>query len=152
MTIGAKSHETDSAAPESTGIISTNQQGEGIMPSTTICSECFQSGDDIGSPIIEITLRLLILHGTSRGWTVKKIAMTLPASQTTVKSFRAKIFDDPALVFELPVLVEMTPKSYQCRLCGESRGSRVKAMRHVLAHILPEEMARGVPLEVRKPL
>ena len=47
--------------------------------------------------------KLLILHGTSRGWTVKKIALTLPASQTTVKSFRAKIFEDPASVFDLPV-------------------------------------------------
>ena len=97
--------------------------------------------------------RLLILWGTSRGWTIKKIAMALPASQTTVKNFKAKIFDEPVSVFDLPVLVETGPKAYQCRLCGESRGSRAKAMRHVLAHILPEEIARGVPLNrVAKPL
>ena len=96
--------------------------------------------------------KLLILHGTSRGWTVKKIALTLPSSETTVKTFRTKIFEDPELIFDLPVLVEIGPRSHQCRLCGESRGSRVKAMRHVLAHILPDEIARGVPLEVRKPL
>ena len=97
--------------------------------------------------------KLLILHGTSRGWTVKKIALTLPASQTTVKSFRAKIFEDPASVFDLPVITETAPKAHQCRLCGESRGSRTKAMRHVLSHILPDEIARGVPLDgVRKPL
>ena len=97
--------------------------------------------------------KLLILHGTTRGWTIKKIALTLPASQTTVKNFRGKIFEDPALVFDLPVLVEIAPKVHQCRLCGESRGSRTKAMRHVLAHVLPEEIARGVPLNgVRKPL
>ena len=97
--------------------------------------------------------KMLILFGTSRAWTIKKIALTLPASQTTVKNFRAKIFDDPASVFELPVLVEVALKSHQCRLCGESRGSRAKAMRHVLAHILPEEIARGVPLDgLYKPL
>ena len=97
--------------------------------------------------------KLLILHGTSRGWTIKKIALTLPASQTTVKNFRTKIFNDPVTVFGLPVLSEISPKSHLCRLCGESRGSRTKAMRHVLAHILPEEIARGVPLDgLRKPL
>jgi len=97
--------------------------------------------------------KLLILHGTSRGWTVKKISLTLPASQTTVKSFRAKIFEDPTTMFDLPVIVETAPKAHQCRLCGESRRSRTKAMRHVLAHILPEEIARGIPLDgVRKPL
>ena len=97
--------------------------------------------------------KLLILFGTARAWTIKGIALTLPASQTTVKNFRAKIFDDPASVFELPVLVETGPKAHQCRLCGESRGSRIKAMRHVLAHILPEEIARGVPLDgLHKPL
>ena len=85
------------------------------------------------------------VFGTSRAWTIKKIALTLPASQTTVKNFRTKIFDDPASVFELPVLVEIAPKSHQCRLCGESRESRLKAMRHVLAHILPEEIARECP-------
>ena len=97
--------------------------------------------------------KLLILHGTSKGWTIKKIALTLPAGQTTVKNFRTKIFEDPVSVFELPVLVQTGPKAHQCRLCGESRGSRTKAMRHVLAHILPEEMARGVTLEgLHKPL
>ena len=97
--------------------------------------------------------KILILFGTSRAWTIKKMALTLPASQTTVKNFRTKIFNDPISVFELPVLIEIAPKTHQCRLCGESRGSRTKAMRHVLAHILPEEIARGVPLDgLRKPL
>ena len=97
--------------------------------------------------------RMLILWGTSRGWTIRNLARTLPSSQTTIKNFRAKIFEDPASVFELPVLLEIGPKSHQCRLCGESRGSRAKAMRHVLAHVLPEEIARGVPLNgLRKPL
>ena len=97
--------------------------------------------------------RLLILWGASRGWTIKKIAMALPASETTIKNFKARIFDDPASVFDLPVLEEIGPNVYQCRLCGERRGSRAKGMRHVLAHILPEEIARGVNLSrVAKPL
>ena len=97
--------------------------------------------------------KLLILFGTARAWTIKKIALTLPASQTTVKNFRTRIFDDPVSVFDLPVLMETGPKAHQCRLCGEIRVSRTKAMRHVLAHILPEEIARGVPLDgLHKPL
>ena len=97
--------------------------------------------------------RLLIVWGASRGWTIKKSAMALPASQSTVKNYQAKVFDDPVSVFNLPVLAETGPKAHQCRLCGENRGSRANAMRHVLAHILPEEIARGVPLNsVAKPL
>ena len=97
--------------------------------------------------------KMLILWGASRGWTVKKIAMALPAGQTTVKNYKARIFDDPGLVFDLPVLEEIGAKVYRCRLCGERRGSRDKVMRHVLAHILPEEIARGVNLgRVAKPL
>ena len=46
--------------------------------------------------------KLLILFGTCRAWTIKKIALTLPASQTTVKNFRTKIFEDPVSVFDLP--------------------------------------------------
>ena len=56
--------------------------------------------------------KILILWGTSHGWTIKKIALTLPASQSTVKKLRAKFFDDPASVFELPVLVETFGSGY----------------------------------------
>ena len=97
--------------------------------------------------------KMLILWGASRGWTVKKIAMALPAGQTTVKNYKAQIFENPVLVFDLPVVMETGPKAFRCSLCGERRGSRAKAMRHVLAHILPEEIARGVNLSRKaKPL
>jgi hypothetical protein len=73
--------------------------------------------------------KLLILHGMSKGWTVKEIALTLPASQTTVKNFRAKIFEDTAIGVRITgMLVEIAPKVRQCRLCAESRGSRAKAI------------------------
>lgn len=91
--------------------------------------------------------KLVILWGLSRGWAAGKIARALPASPGTVKNFKNRIFQDPGLVFQLPVLAQAGPKSHQCQLCGESRPSRMKAMRHVLAHFLPDEMARGVPLE-----
>ncbi len=90
--------------------------------------------------------KLLILWGTSRDWTIRHIAQALPASATTVKSYRQRIFDDPLLVFELPVLRQTAGKKQQCQLCGEERPSRVRAMRHVLAHIFPYEIARDISL------
>ena len=97
--------------------------------------------------------KLLILWGTSRDWTIRHIAQALPASPTTVKTYRQRIFEDPLLVFELPVLRQASGKKQQCQLCGEERPSRVRAMRHVLAHIFPYEIARDVSLsEAVRPL
>ena len=97
--------------------------------------------------------RLVILYGLSRGWSAAKIAEALPASEGTVKSYKAEIVDEPGLVFDLPVLVQSGPRSHDCQICGESRGSRVRGMRHVLAHVFPYEVARDAPLgDVEKPL
>ena len=90
--------------------------------------------------------KLLILWGTSRDWTIRQISQALPASPTTVKTYRQRIFEDPLRVFELPVLRQMAGKKHQCQLCGEERPSRVRAMRHVLAHIFPYEIARDASL------
>ena len=97
--------------------------------------------------------RLLIVYGLSRGWSAGKIADALPASISTIKNFKARISDDPVSVFDLPVLVQSGPRSHDCQICGEGRGSRVKGMRHVLAHVLPYEVARDMPLgDAEKPL
>ena len=90
--------------------------------------------------------KLVILWGWSRGWTIKRTAETLPTSQSTVKNYRSRVFEDPATVFELPILKLVGPKSHECGLCGESRSSGTRAMRHVLAHVLPHEVARDTPL------
>ncbi len=97
--------------------------------------------------------KLLILWGISREWTIRQTAHTLPASPTTVKSYRQRISEDPLLVFELPLLKQASGKKQQCQLCGEERPSRARAMRHVLAHIFPYEIARDASLsEVVRPL
>jgi hypothetical protein len=93
--------------------------------------------------------KLLILWGTSRGWPIKRIAQALPSSPTTVKNYRKDIYRDPVQVFDLPVLVQVATKNHQCQMCGESRPTRTKAMRHVLSHVLPYEMARDFPLDSR---
>ena len=91
--------------------------------------------------------KLLVIWGMSRGWTIRRTAETLPTSQSTVKNYRSRVFEHPAIVFELPVLTMTEPKAHQCGLCGESRATRQKGMRHILAHILPYEVARDVPLD-----
>ncbi len=97
--------------------------------------------------------KLVILWGISREWTIRQTAQALPASPTTVKAYRQRIFADPLLVFELPVLRQASGRKYQCQLCGEERPSRVRAMRHVLAHIFPYEIARDASLsEAVRPL
>ena len=97
--------------------------------------------------------KLVIIWGLSRGWTAEKIARILSASIGTVKLFKAKILYEPGCVFELSVLVQSGPRSHDCQICGESRASRIKGMRHVLGHILPLEVARDMPLwEIEKPL
>ena len=97
--------------------------------------------------------KLVIVYGLSRGWSAAKIADALPASIGTVKRYKAQIMDNPGLVFELQVLVQTAPRSFQCQLCREQRQSRSKAMRHVLAHVLPYEVARDIRLDdVEKPL
>jgi hypothetical protein len=90
--------------------------------------------------------KLLILWGTSRGWPIKRIAQALPSSPTTVKNYRKNVYRDPVQVFDLPVLVQVAAKNHQCQMCGESRPTRTKAMRHVLSHFLAYEMARDFPL------
>ena len=90
--------------------------------------------------------RLLIVYGLSKGWSARKIAQALPASEGTVKRYKAQIMDDPGCVFDLPVLVQTGTKSHQCQLCREERPSRIRGMRHVLWHILPTEIARDTVL------
>ena len=97
--------------------------------------------------------KLVILWGLSRGWSAGKIAEALPASISTIKNFKGRIFDDPGLVFELPLLIQTSPRSHQCRICGEERPNRIRGMRHILGHIFSYEMARDMPLgDLEKPL
>ncbi len=48
--------------------------------------------------------KMLILWGWSRGWTIRRTSEALPTSISAVKNYRSKVFENPALVFELPVL------------------------------------------------
>ncbi|MDA1129865.1 MAG: hypothetical protein O2913_14410 [Chloroflexi bacterium] len=97
--------------------------------------------------------KLVILWGLSRGWAARKIARAVPCSEGSVKNYKNRLFEDPGVLFELPLLLQTAPKVHQCQLCREQRPSRSKAMRHVLSHVLPYEVARDIRLDdVEKPL
>ena len=49
--------------------------------------------------------------------------------------------------------IQMDARKFQCRICGEIRTTRTKVMRHILAHFLPDEIARMAEVNiVERPL
>jgi len=96
---------------------------------------------------------LAILGGLAEGRTFTAIAKALSAVPRTVSNYWKKIVADPTWVFHLPVIHQTGRKGHQCELCAECLPTRIKAMRHVLAHLLPDDIAKHVPLShIPKPL
>ena len=95
---------------------------------------------------------LLIVWGGYKGWSITKIAEKIPASRMTVWKYQRSWEDDPALLLELPILTQMADSKFRCELCGESRPTKTKIYRHVLAHVVPIEIARYPPLNGYKRL
>ena len=73
--------------------------------------------------------KLVILWGLTNGWSVDRIATSLPAGYATVARYKSRVFEDPKVVFELPVVSTLGKHGYRCRLCGEERSKKVKVMR-----------------------
>lgn len=97
--------------------------------------------------------QLNILRGKANGWSNRRIASALPASGAGVREYWKRMLNDPALIFGLPVLVEVSKNTYRCELCsGKCPGWR-DGVRHLLFHLLPTDIAMQVPLKlIRKPL
>ena len=101
--------------------------------------------------------KLFVLWAVSRDWTDYSIAMQLHAKPETVTRYRTAIFNEPRLVLSLPLTRCFTSKGknreWLCRLCGDTRPSYLRVVRHILAHVLPEEMVRSMSLEgLQEPL
>lgn len=96
--------------------------------------------------------QLLIVWGVYRGWHIKKIAEKLPAMRGTVWRYQRMWEDDPTLLLQLPVLTQISDSKFRCQLCGETRPTKTKIYRHVLAHVVPMEIARYTPLNGYKRL
>ena len=97
--------------------------------------------------------QLKILRGKANGWSNRRIAGALPASGAGVREYWKRMLNDPALIFGLPVLVEVSKNTYRCELCSEKCPGWRDGVRHLLCHLLPTDIAMQVPLKlIRKPL
>ena len=91
--------------------------------------------------------RILVIWGWSNGWTGAEIARKIPCNKITVYNFKRAALDDLRLIFDLPLLLQLEPRKFECQMCMEVRNTRIKCMRHVLSHFLPIEMAKTAPVE-----
>lgn len=99
--------------------------------------------------------KLLIVWGMWRGLTAPHLARRMKRHPHTVQRYRRRVVMDPGVVFDdqLPLFHRQSGEGFICRFCGETRAGRMRVMRHVLAHFLPYEMARGARLgRVERPL
>ena len=90
--------------------------------------------------------QLLIVWGVYRGWHIKKIAEKLPAARDTVWRYQRAWEDDPTLLLQLPVLTQISDSKFRCEVRGETRPTKTKIYRHVLAHVVLMEAARYASL------
>ena len=90
--------------------------------------------------------QLLILWGMSRRWGTERIAELIPTSERTVTRWRVRWLSSPATIFELPLVIQVTPGVFRCEFCGETRDTKIRCMRHAMGHLVDPELAKRVPL------
>ena len=98
-----------------------------------------------GTPLT-VDDKLLLLWGMYREYSLRQIGIFVSCATESVRKYRDTIFDDPLLIFELPVFVQQGPKIFRCNFCGAHKESKSHIIRHVLSHVVPAEMARDVDL------
>lgn len=91
--------------------------------------------------------KLVIVWGIYKGWTTKKIAEKIPASTHTILSLWRDWEEQPTLILDLPVLVHLPDSNFRCEICGETRPTKFKIYRHVIAHVAPKDIAMYTPLK-----
>ena len=96
--------------------------------------------------------QLLIVWGTYKGWNRKRIAEKIPASRTTVWRHQRLWEEEPTLLLDLPILAQLSESRFRCEICGETRKTGTKIYRHVLAHVVPDDIARFTSLKEYKRL
>ena len=96
--------------------------------------------------------QLLIVWGTYKGWNRKRIAEKITASRLTVWRHQRLWEEEPTLLLDLPILAQLSESRFRCEICGERRKTRTKIYRHVLAHVVPDDIARFTSLKEYKRL
>ena len=90
--------------------------------------------------------KLIILWGLYREYSNRHISKLLPCGIDTVRTYKSKVYEDPLLIFDLPVYIQQGNKKFRCGFCGSIKPNKSTIMRHVLSHIVPIEIARDVDL------
>ena len=91
--------------------------------------------------------RLFLLWAWMSAWSNARAARELPCSPAVVGKFHRDLIFDLNIVFELPVMLQVGPRQFQCQYCSDIRPHRIKCMRHVLRHFMPIEWALTAPIE-----
>ena len=90
--------------------------------------------------------KLLLLWGMYREYSLRQIGVLVNCAAESVRKYRDIVFDNPLIIFDLPVYVQQAPKIYRCNFCGAHKEAKAVIIRHVLSHVVPSEMARDVDL------
>ncbi len=98
---------------------------------------------------LPMQLSTMVLYGMYCGWPDALIARMARTTAKTVRKRRNAFFDDPSLIFNVPVLItDMRWKTmvWRCQFCESVlEMSERKAREHVVDHVLPREaIANGV--------
>ena len=91
--------------------------------------------------------KMVLLRGLAHGWSLDQLSKAAGVAPTTVVSFKKQLYLNPKLVARLPVSILVSKNRYRCAICGNIRPTLITATRHVLAHVLPIEVARSCNLE-----
>ena len=86
--------------------------------------------------------QLLIVWGIYKRWNTKKIAEKIPASRLTIWRYQRLWDEQPTRLLDLPIFTQLSESRFRCDICGETRKTRTKIYRHVLAHVVWEDIAR----------
>ena len=96
--------------------------------------------------------KLVIIWGMIRGWSKAKTARMIGRSTSPIGRYKNRIVHNPQIVFDhLQLYSQLADRKWGCRICGEFRNTRMRVMRHILAHILPIEIAKGAALSGQNP-
>ena len=90
--------------------------------------------------------QLTILWGISQNWTNERIGKAIGGNPRQIEKYRDQVTETPTWIFELPVLVRLTERKYECQFCGGTREEGVLALKHVLAHFFRNDVVETISL------
>ena len=96
--------------------------------------------------LLTVDDKLLALWGMYRGYSMASNSRFTNVGIDTLRKLRDTVFEDPLSIFELPVYIQQGQKKFRCNFCSGVKMTKTLMIRHVLAHIIPYEMARDIDI------